>query len=78
MKTGKIDDALALGPIYEDDTYQYFGEAGAGTALNAPYWRISRVHKITLQVQWANVDKGTANFNNLFTDLPTVAALTYS
>ena len=66
---------LAFGPIYNDGTYQYFGEALVGTALSTAAWRVSRMSLSTSQIQWAD---GNADFNNLFTDLATVAALSYS
>ena len=78
MTTGRIEEAVALGPIYEDATYKYIGEADPGTALNVPKWRVSRINNSTTQIEWANVDGNKASFNNLFTDLVTVAALTYS
>ena len=42
--------ALAFGPIYDDGTYKYFGEAAAGTALTAALWRVSRMAIATSQV----------------------------
>mgnify|MGYP000262177750 FL=1 len=78
MTTGRIEEALALGQIYQDGTYKYFGEAESGTPLNGAKWRVSRINLTTNQVEWANVDGVKAKFNNLFTDLATAAALTYS
>lgn len=67
--------ALALGPVYADATYKYYGEAAPGTALTAPEWRVSRETIATNRIQWAD---GNGNFDNVFTDLATVAALTFS
>jgi len=65
---------LAPGPIYDDGTYQYFGDALPGTALNAATWRVSRMSYADSRVQWAD---GDTNFDNIFTDLTAVAALNY-
>jgi len=73
-----IDVALASGPIYEDATYKYFGEANPGTPLATAQWRVSRMRKADAYFQWANVVKGVASFDNVFTDLVAVAALTYT
>lgn len=66
---------LALGPIYNDGTYKYIGEAQPGAALNEPNWRVSRITIATSQIEWAD---GDDKFNNVFTDLATVAAFSYS
>ena len=78
MSDNRLELALAGGPIYEDATYKYFGEAEPGTALTAAKWRVSRMNISTKQIEWANVDGVKANFDNLFTDLTIVAALTYT
>ena len=70
---GVSDAALALGPIYNDGTYKYFGEALAGTATTAAAWRVSRMNIATSQVQW--VDSG--NFSQVYNVEATIAALTY-
>ncbi len=75
MPKDNIDVALASGPIYEDATYKYFGEAEPGTVLNSSKWRVSRMNKITLQIEWAD---GNGDFDNRFTDLTLVAGLLYS
>lgn len=69
-----VDGALASGPIYDNGTYKYFGEAVPGTALAAAFWRVSRMEIATGRIQWAD---GNADFDNVFTNLTTVAALTY-
>jgi len=69
-----LDLALAFGPIYEDATYRYFGEAAPGTALTEPKWRVSRVDKVTGREEWAD---GDASFDNVFTDLATVQNFVY-
>jgi len=78
MTTGRIEEALALGPIYNDGTYKYIGEANPGTALTASKWRVQRINIATTQIEWANVNGVKAEFNNVFTDVGTVAALLYS
>jgi len=70
-----FDAALAGGPIYEDAAYKYFGEAEPGTALTSGTWRVSRMNKTTLQIEWVD---GNGEFDNVFTSLVVVAALTYS
>ena len=73
------DGVFASGPIYQDATYKYFGEAMPGTALTDASWRVSRMRLDNSQIQWANVDPdGNANFNNVYTDLATVAAMSFS
>lgn len=67
--------ALALGPVYSNSTYQYFGEAVPGTALTAAAWRVSRLTIATNRIEWAD---GNGKFDNVFTDLSTVAALSFS
>ena len=69
-----IDGALAFGPIYNDGTYQYFGEAEAGTLEATAAWRISRMNITTSQIQW--VDDG--NFTQIYAVEATIAALTYA
>ena len=66
---------MAQGPIYQDATYKYFGEAAPGSALTNPEWRVSRMNLTTSQLQWAD---GNANFDNVYTDLATVAAMTFA
>jgi len=68
------DGALALGPIYDNGTYKYFGEARPGVALTAAAWRVSRLTVANSRIQWAD---GNGEFDNVFTDLSTVASLTY-
>lgn len=65
-------DNLDFGPIYNDGTYKYFGEAAPGTALDAKQWRVSRMVIATSQIQYAG---GDDTFNNLFTDLAAAQAL---
>lgn len=69
------DGALASGPIYQDATYKYFGEALPGTALTAASWRVSRMTISNSRIEWAD---GNGNLDNVFTDLTTVAALSFS
>ena len=71
-----IDEpALALGPIYDDGTYKYIGEAQPGTALTAAKWRVSQLTISTSQIKWAD---GNAEFDNVFTSLAVVEALSFS
>lgn len=67
--------AIALGPVYADATYYYYGEAGPGTALTDQLWRVSRETIATGRIEWAD---GNGLYDNVFTDLATVAALTFS
>lgn len=67
--------ALALGPVYADATYYYYGEAVPGTALTTAAWRVSRETIATNRIEWAD---GNGLFDNVFTDLATVAALTFA
>lgn len=69
------NSALASGPIYNDGTYKYFGEAAPGTALATAKWRVSRLRISDSYIQWAD---GNGNFDNVFTDQVTVAALAYA
>ena len=69
------DGALASGPIYTNGTYNYFGEAVPGSALTAAVWRVSRMSISTSQVEWAD---GNGNFDNVYTSLAVVAALSFS
>ena len=69
------DAPMAKGPTYQDATYKYFGEAVPGSALTNPEWRVSRMNLTTSQLQWAD---GNANFDNVYTDLATVAAMTFA
>ena len=78
MADDRLELPLAGGPIYDDGTYKYFGEAEPGTTLNSADWRVSRMNNTTKQIEWANLDGTKANFDNLFTDVATVAALIYS
>ena len=66
---------FAFGPIYDDGTYQYFGEAVPGSATTASVWRVSRMHKTTKQIMWAG---GDSNFDNVFSPEGTVTGFTYS
>ena len=66
---------LALGPVYTDGTYNYYGEARPGTALTAAEWRVSRETIATTRIEWAD---GNGNFDNVFTSLAVVEALSFS
>jgi len=67
------DGASALGPIYNDGTYKYFGEAIAGTLTTAASWRVSRMRISDSYIQW--VDSG--NFTQVYNVEATIIALTY-
>lgn len=60
---------------YSDATYVYYGDALPGTALTAATWRVSRKTSATNRIMWAD---GNGKFDNVFTDLATVAALSFS
>lgn len=78
QKTGNqsisiTDMVMGFGPIYQDATYKYFGEAAAGTALTDAKWSVSRMRISDSYVQYADSGKPT----QVYTDLATVAALTF-
>jgi len=68
-----IEGALAFAQ-YTDATYNYFGEASPASALTDPNWRVNRMNIATNRIEW--VDGG--QFTQVFTDLGTVAALTFA
>lgn len=69
-------ELLEYGPIYEDATHKYFGETNQiGSQLNEPVFRVSRLTKATGRHVYAD---GDTEFDNVYTDLNTVAALTYT
>lgn len=69
-----VDAALSF-TKYSDATYDYFCEAPPGTPLTEQSWRVSRLNKSTLREEWAD---GNGNFDNVATDLATVAAFSFS
>ena len=75
MTVTSVDQGLAFGPIYEDGTYKYFGEAYPGQPLTAATWRVSQMTIATSQIKWAD---GNARFDNVFTSLAVVEALSFS
>jgi len=65
---------LEFNEIYDDGTYQYFGEAipsNPRPLKTDAVWRLSRIHKVTSREEF--VDAG--NFTQVYTDVATVAAL---
>lgn len=70
-----VQPNYAGGPIYDDGVYKYFGQALPGTTLSSASWKVSRFNISTGQITWAD---GNDYFDNVFTDVATVAALTYS
>jgi len=60
---------------FSDATYDYYGTALAGSLLTDPVWQIERIERSS-----GNTDHpdGDTNFDNVFTDLTTVAGLVYS
>lgn len=74
MKNDVRDSALEFGPIYDDGTYQYFGEAEPSSprpALTDAVWRVSRINKATGREEWL----ASGEFTQVFTDVGTVAGL---
>jgi len=69
-----ISAAFAYMP-YTDATYNYVCVAPPGTPLTTAAWRVSREHKTSGRIEWVD---GNGNFDNVATDLATVAALTFS
>ena len=70
-----VDLKPASGPIYDNGTYKFFGEAVPGSALTAAVWSVSRLTVANNRVEWAD---GNTNPDNVYTDLATVAAFTFS
>ena len=66
---------LAMGEIYTDGVYKYFGEAQPGSDITDPVWRVSRLTIIGKRIEWAN---GNTNFDNTYDDIATVEAFSYS
>ena len=66
---------LAMGEIYTDGVYKYFGEAQPGSDITAAVWRVSRLTITGKRIEWAD---GDSNFDNTFDDLATVELFTYS
>ena len=61
--------------LYADSNYDYICEAAPGTLVATAKWRVTRVSKLTGNVDYAD---GNANFDNSATDLSTVAAFPFS
>jgi len=62
--------------VYESGAILYVCKAAIGTALAAPLWSIKKVDTTSgVKIEWAD---GDSNYDNLATDLGTVAALAYS
>ena len=66
---------LAMGEIYTDGVYKYFGEAQPGSDITAAVWRVSRLTITGKRIEWAD---GDSDFDNTFDDLATVEAFNYS
>lgn len=64
----------ASGPIYNDGTYKYFGEAKPASPLTSPVWKVSRMNISTSYVQWVDGGRPT----QVYTDVATVAALSFA
>jgi len=75
MAQGIFEAPIAFGPIYENATHKFFGEAAPGTALTAASWRVSRMSLTDSQIEWAD---GDSNFDNVFTNVTIVEALSFS
>jgi hypothetical protein len=70
-----IDSNQAL-VLYESGTMLYVCKAAIGTALNAASWQIKRVDTSSgVVIKWAG---GNDSYDNLATDLATVAGQSYS
>ena len=65
---------MGFGPIYEDNTYFYYGEAATGKKLTDESWSVSRQNISTGYVEWANNGKP----NQPYTNLIIVAALDFT
>lgn len=62
--------------IYESGVVFYICSAKPGTALVSALWRVKKIDTGTdITITWAD---GNANFDNVATDLATVALLSYS
>lgn len=67
------DAAVGFGPIYNDGTYKYYGEAAPGTLTATAAWRVSRMRISDSYFQW--VDNG--NYTQVYDVEATIAALVY-
>jgi hypothetical protein len=73
---GLVTDAdYKYGPIYVDATYEYYGKThDIDAALGDSVWQVRRLRLSDSYVQYAD---GDVEFNNVFTSLSIVAALTF-
>jgi hypothetical protein len=69
-----LDNNLAL-KVYESGTIMYVCTAEPGSALSSALWKIMKFDTSLLVITWCD---GNSNYDNLATDLATVAALSYS
>ena len=69
----RINDTQAL-VIYQSGNYMYVCLAAPGSLKTAAAWQIKRVDTSNLIITWAD---GNALFDNVATNVSTVAALTY-
>jgi outer membrane protein assembly factor BamB len=69
------DADYKYGPIYVDATYEYYGKThDIDAALSDPVWQVRRMRLSDSYVQYAD---GNVLFDNVFTDLSTVAGLSF-
>lgn len=69
------DASTKSGPIYVDATYEYYGKTFTlNAALDDPVWQVRRMRLSDSYIQFAD---GDAEYNNVFTSLAVVAALTF-
>jgi hypothetical protein len=73
----KFKSLSGLNFKYYDDgsTYEYFCWADAGTDIDDSFWAVCRLTKADSTIDWAD---GDDNYDNVATDLSTVAALTFT
>lgn len=69
------DTSILIIKNYADATYSYVCHAVPGSALTAEVWRVMRITTATSDTGFAD---GNAKFDNVATDLATVAALSFS
>ena len=73
---GVVSDYAPALKVYESGTVLYVCTAAPGSILTNAVWRIMKVDTTTgVIITWCD---GNSNYDNLATDLATVAALSYS
>ena len=70
-----IDESFKTTVLYEDGDVVYVCSAPVGSSVSASVWQVKKVDATTgVVITWAD---GDAEYDNVATDLATVAGLTY-